>query len=49
MLALISLEMHWPLRLLVEGIADYAIFMLDPAGFVTSWRRTAKFSSPSNI
>ncbi|MEG9438727.1 PAS domain S-box protein [Edaphobacter sp. HDX4] len=24
-------------RLLIEGIADYAIFSLDPAGFVTSW------------
>jgi PAS domain S-box-containing protein len=24
-------------RLLVEGIADYAIYMLDPSGFVTSW------------
>jgi PAS domain S-box-containing protein len=24
-------------RLLVEGVADYAIYMLDPAGLVTSW------------
>ena len=24
-------------RLLVEGVADYALFMLDPAGIVTSW------------
>jgi PAS domain S-box-containing protein len=29
-------------RLLVDGIADYAIFMLDPAGFVTSWNRGAE-------
>jgi len=29
-------------RLLVEGIADYAIFMLDPAGFVSSWNRGAE-------
>ena len=24
-------------RLLVEGIRDYAIYMIDPAGFITSW------------
>jgi PAS domain S-box-containing protein len=24
-------------RLLVEGVADYALYMLDPKGFVTSW------------
>ena len=24
-------------RLLVEGVADYALYMLDPAGIVTSW------------
>src|SRR3984885_11715399 len=24
-------------RLLVEGVADYALFMLDPNGIVTSW------------
>ena len=29
-------------RLLVEGITDYAIFMLDPAGLVTSWNRGAE-------
>src|SRR6202012_5235468 len=28
--------------LLVEGIADYAIFMLDPAGFITSWNSGAE-------
>jgi PAS domain S-box-containing protein len=29
-------------RLLVEGIADYAIFMLDAEGFVTSWNSGAE-------
>lgn len=29
-------------RLLVEAITDYAIFMLDPAGRVTSWNAGAK-------
>jgi PAS domain S-box-containing protein len=29
-------------RLLVEGISDYAIFLLDPAGFVTSWNSGAE-------
>lgn len=29
-------------RLLVEGIADYAIFMLDAEGFVTSWNNGAE-------
>ncbi len=29
-------------RLLVEGIADYAIFMLDAEGFVSSWNRGAE-------
>ncbi|MEA2889099.1 MAG: hypothetical protein QOD11_3459, partial [Bradyrhizobium sp.] len=24
-------------RLLVEGVADYALYMLDPEGIVTSW------------
>src|SRR4051812_25997108 len=24
-------------RLLVEGVADYALYMLDPKGFITSW------------
>jgi PAS domain S-box-containing protein len=24
-------------RLLVEGVADYALYMLDPAGIITSW------------
>lgn len=29
-------------RLLVESVRDYAIFMLDPAGHVTSWNRGAE-------
>lgn len=29
-------------RLLVDGVKDYAIFMLDPAGFVTSWNQGAR-------
>lgn len=29
-------------RLLVEGITDYAIYMLDPNGLVTSWNRGAE-------
>src|SRR5262245_4461366 len=24
-------------RLLVEGVADYALYMLDPTGVITSW------------
>src|SRR5258708_7065832 len=29
-------------RLLVEGVVDYAIYMLDPHGIVTSWNAGAK-------
>ena len=29
-------------RLLVDGVRDYAIFLLDPAGFVTSWNQGAE-------
>jgi PAS domain S-box-containing protein len=29
-------------RLLVEGVKDYAIFMLDPDGYVASWNEGAK-------
>ncbi|MDR7377137.1 PAS domain S-box-containing protein [Rhodoferax ferrireducens] len=29
-------------RLLVEGVHDYAIFMLDPSGYVISWNRGAQ-------
>ena len=31
------LESERNFRLLVEGVADYALYMLDPAGIVTSW------------
>jgi PAS domain S-box-containing protein len=30
------------LRLLVESVIDYAIFLLDPAGFITSWNEGAR-------
>src|SRR4051812_5075440 len=30
-------------RLLVEGVGDYAIFMLDPTGHVVSWNSGAQF------
>jgi len=29
-------------RLLVDGVKDYAIFMLDPQGYVTSWNQGAE-------
>jgi PAS domain S-box-containing protein len=29
-------------RLLVEGVVDYAIYMLDPSGVVTNWNRGAE-------
>ena len=29
-------------RLLVEGVTDYAIYMLDPTGVVTSWNPGAE-------
>src|SRR3979409_209061 len=29
-------------RLLVEGVRDYAIFMLDPQGIVTNWNAGAE-------
>jgi len=31
-----------PFRLLVQSIVDYAIFMLDPSGVVTSWNAGAE-------
>ena len=31
-----------PFRLLVESVADYAIFMLDPAGYVLTWNLGAE-------
>jgi len=29
-------------RLLVQGVTDYAIFMLDPAGYITNWNAGAR-------
>jgi PAS domain S-box-containing protein len=29
-------------RLLVEGISDYAIYLLSPEGYITSWNRGAE-------
>jgi len=29
-------------RLLVEGVVDYAIFMLDPEGIITNWNAGAR-------
>ncbi|MEM5427893.1 PAS domain S-box protein [Cupriavidus oxalaticus] len=31
------------LRLLVEGVKDYAVFMLDPAGIIVSWNSGASY------
>ena len=31
-----------PFKLLVQSIVDYAIYMLDPNGFVTSWNAGAE-------
>src|SRR5690242_10696450 len=39
-------------RLLVEGVADYALYMLDPNGFITSWNiggQRIKGYSPEDI
>ena len=40
MAAVAQSEQHF--RLLVEGVTDYAIFMLDPAGYVVSWNPGAE-------
>jgi PAS domain S-box-containing protein len=37
-----ALETEEPFRLLVESVRDYAIFMLDPTGYVVSWNRGAE-------
>ena len=37
--ALIDSERRF--RLLVEGVIDYAIYMLDPSGIVTNWNAGA--------
>ncbi len=39
-------------RLLVEGVVDYALYMLDPTGIVTSWNiggQRIKGYSPEEI
>lgn len=36
------LESEQRLRLLVEGVVDYAIYMLDPSGTVTNWNTGAE-------
>ncbi|MBS0642790.1 MAG: PAS domain S-box protein [Proteobacteria bacterium] len=35
--AIAALESERRFRLLVQGVTDYAIFMLDPNGYVTNW------------
>lgn len=39
---LAALETERRFRLLVEGVTDYAIFMLDPEGIVTNWNTGAQ-------
>lgn len=39
---LAALETERRFRLLVEGVTDYAIFMLDPQGIVTNWNTGAQ-------
>src|SRR5207249_1426010 len=36
------LESERQFRLLVEGVTDYAIYMIDPNGIVTSWNAGAQ-------
>lgn len=36
------LESEWRFRLLVQGVVDYAIFMLSPEGYVTNWNAGAR-------
>jgi len=46
------LESERSFRLLVEGVADYALYMLDPTGIVTSWNsggQRIKGYSPEEI
>jgi hypothetical protein len=33
---------RWALPLLIEAVTDYAIYMLDPTGIVTSWNPGAQ-------
>jgi len=39
---LAALETDRRFRLLVEGVTDYAIYMLDPRGYVTNWNAGAE-------
>ncbi len=39
---LAALESERRFRLLVQGVTDYAIYMLDPAGLVTNWNAGAE-------
>ncbi|HTF38751.1 MAG TPA: ATP-binding protein [Blastocatellia bacterium] len=36
------LQVGEPFRLLVEGVKDYAIFMIDPRGYIQSWNMGAE-------
>lgn len=38
----IEMQSEAQFRLLVDAVMDYAIFMLDPAGFIVSWNRGAE-------
>ena len=38
----VLLESERRFRMLVDGVTDYAIFMLDPHGFVTNWNKGAQ-------
>jgi PAS domain S-box-containing protein len=31
------MESEWRFRLVIQGVTDYAIFMLDPDGYITNW------------
>jgi PAS domain S-box-containing protein len=36
------LESEWRFRLFIQGVTDYAIFMLDPEGRITNWNMGAQ-------
>src|SRR5215468_12618205 len=47
-----SFDSERSFRLLVEGVADYALYMLDPTGIITSWNiggQRIKGYSPEEI
>ena len=35
-------ESEWRFRLFIQGVTDYAIFMLDPDGYITNWNTGAQ-------